>query len=80
MLCMLCSDAFLLHPLQEHLFPLSNMVSPVAQQLRAVLRQFSWALDILGESVPPPVTQAMPSLSAHQHSLSSYSPSECVYV
>lgn len=60
---------------QERLFPLSNMVSPVAQQLREVLKQFSWALDILGESVPPTVTQTMmsPSLSAHQGFLSSHS-------
>ena len=62
-------------PPQERLFPLSNMVSPVAQQLREVLKQFSWALDILGESVPQTVTQTMmsPSLSAHQGFLSSHS-------
>lgn len=69
-----------LSPFQERLFPLNNMVSPVAQQLRAVLRQFTWALDILGESAPHIVSQTTPSLSAHQNFLSSHSSSECVHI
>ena len=57
--------------LQECLFPQSNMVSPVAQQLRAVLRQFGWALSVLGEAgLPRPAAVSSPhTLMTHQTQL-----------
>ena len=45
------------------------MVSPVAQQLRAVLRRFSWALPLLGETAPPPSSHTV----ASYHDISSHS-------